>query len=137
MAKRRRYSRKKSKKGIRRRRGARRSKVLRGGAKGKFAHALKRLKTLNCNHQAQAMSLANDKFIRQFCCHVKKLKHAKLPAKTAAGLKRHALKIRKLISAKTSVKAKRKMLSKRGGFLQYVLPPIIGLVASSLFRMRR
>ena len=119
MAKRR-NSRKRTKKGRKRR-----ARLIRGGGKKKFINIIHRLKKLKCKDQAHALSLANDKFIRQFCCHIKRLKHAKLSPKVTAGLKRHAKKIRKLISPKTSVQTKRKMLSQRGGFIPLIIPGLL------------
>ena len=118
-----------------RRKGKRRSKARRKARKGgnaKFAHAIRRLRKLPKQQQVQAMGMANNKFIRQLCTHVKKLKHAKVSAKTAKSLRRHAKQIRKLVHRRTSITQKRKMLTQRGGGLitGLIIPAVASLVGA-------
>ena len=105
----------------------------------KFDQALIRLRKLKRDQQSKAMSFANKSFINQFCNKVKKLRHKKISPKDAKVLRRNSLKLKKLVSKKTSFSKKRKMLSQRGGFLPALLPllaPVIGTIASSIFGRR-
>ena len=90
-----------------------------------FNKVIRGLQKLKPQDRHKAMSAANGKFINQFCSRVRRLRCAKLPAQKAKILKRHSKKIRKLINKKTSLKAKRKMLSQRGGFLGAILAGLI------------
>ena len=98
-----------------------------------FSSALCQLKRLKGNQQRQAMSMANDSFIRQFCSRVKKLKHAKLSPKLERKLRRHRKKLRMLASTKTSISKKRKSLSQRGGLFPLLLAalPALGSIAGA------
>ena len=95
-------------------------------SRSNFSNALCQLKRLKGNQQRQAMSMANDTFIRQFCSSVKKLKYAKLPPKLESKLRRYRKKLRMLTNSKTSLSKKRKTLSQRGG------GPFLSLLAASL-----
>ena len=100
-----------------------------GKRTGAFRRALQRLKRLKHNHQCQAIGMANDAFIRQMCTHVKKLRYSrKVNAKSAQRLKRHRGKLRQLVSARTSIAKKRKILGQRGGFLPALIPLLISTV---------
>ena len=112
------------KKAVRRRRGKTSSKS--------FVTALRRLSSLRPSQRIQAVKLANDKFIRQFCNGVKKLRHRPVPPRTLKQLRRQSTKLRKLVSAKTSIKAKRNMLTQRGGFLPMLIAPLISALAGSI-----
>ena len=86
-------------------------------------------------NQLKALQSANDKFIRQFCGQVKRLKYAKVSPSLRKRLQKQRKKIHKLISSKTSMKSKRKMLSgQKGGFLPLLLAalPALGSIAGGL-----
>ena len=97
-----------------------------------FNTAVCRLRKMKGHECRQAISMANNKFIRQFCSEVKKLRSRKLPTKTSKKLKSEAKSIRKLLHKKTSVNAKRKMLSQRGGFLTVLLAALAPVLGSAL-----
>lgn len=100
-----------------------------GKRTGAFRRALHRLKRLKQNHQCQAIGMANDAFIRQMCTHVKKLRYnKKVNSKSAQRLKRHRGKLRQLVSPRTTLAKKRKILGQRGGFLPALLPLLISTV---------
>lgn len=80
-----------------------------------FSRALIRLKKLRAPQQRQAMSMANNAFIRQFVNHVKKLKHKKLPLRTAKTFRKHRKQIRRLVNPRTSMLKRRALLTQRGG----------------------
>ena len=115
-----------------RRKTSRRSRSRR--KKGSFIQSLLRLKKLKSQDRSQAISMANDRFIRQLCHHVKKLKSAKLSPKAKKSLQKHRKSLRSLISNRTSMSKRRKILSQRGGgilsgilsTLKYV--PLVGSV---------
>ena len=110
-----------------------RVKGRRGKANSKsFATTLRNLSSLPPSQRVQAMKSANDKFIRQFCNSVKKLRHHPVSPHTSKQLRRQSKKLRKLVSAKTSISTKRRMLSQRGGFLPMLLAPIISALAGTL-----
>ena len=102
----------------------------------KFAQAIQRLKKLKASERHQAMSMANDAFIRQFCNQLSQLKHAKLSGKKKKALKKYRKQLRKLVNVRTSTSKRRKILSQRGSgallktLLKYI--PIIGPFASLL-----
>ena len=101
----------------------------------KFSVTLKRLKSLKAPQRRQAIEIANDKFIRHFLTHVKKLKRATgLRQSLRTKLKRHTKALRKLTNKRTSLKSKRKMLAQRGGFLPLLLAalPAIGSIAGGI-----
>ena len=102
------------------------------GSSKTFVTTLRRLSSLQPSQRVQAMKSANDKFIRQFCNSVKKLRHQPVSSKTLKQLRRQSLKLRKLVSAKTSINTKRRMLSQRGGFLPMLLAPIISALAGTI-----
>ena len=102
-----------------------------------FVNALRRLSKLRPTQRVEAMKLANNKFIQQFCSNVKKLRHAGVSSAHQKRMRRQSKNIRKLISAKTSYNMKRKMLTQRGGFLlPLLLPPLlsagVGAITSAL-----
>ena len=103
-----------------------------------FHRALHRLKKLKPAHQSQAIGMANNAFIRQMCAHVKKLRYnKKVTPKSAQRLKRHRTKLRQLVSARTSIDKKRKLLSQRGGFLPALLPLLISTVGPLVGRIAK
>ena len=89
--------------------------------------AIFRLRRLNRSQQIKALSASNNAFLRSLCANVKKLKKAELPAKVSRRLRRNAKTIRKLISGKTSMKSRRKMLSQRGGIAPLLLAALPAL----------
>ena len=121
---------KRSRRGIKRRnrKGAKKS------CKSQFSIALRRLKKLKSHQRHQAMSIANDGFIRQFCSKVRKLKHAKIPTKSRKALQKHKKKLQKLLRKQTTVSQQRAMLSQRGGakvnFLDVVVAALPFLAAA-------
>jgi hypothetical protein len=54
--------------------------------------------------------------------------------KTKLGLKKYKKSMRKLICPQLSLKAKRKVVQQSGGFLNILLPTIIGGVLSHIFQ---
>ena len=107
------------------------SRRKRNASLSNFSRALLRLKKMNANRQHEAMSMANAAFIRQFCKQLKKLKYAKLPAKSKKILRKHRKEVKKLLSARTGLSKRRKMLTQSGGgFLKALLSsiPIVGTV---------
>ena len=88
----------------------------------KFSTIIKRLQKLKPSQRQQAIEIANDKFIRDFAAHVKKLRTAKsLKPGLQKKLKKHCVALRKLTNKKTTIKMKRKLLSQRGGLLPLAL----------------
>ena len=96
----------------------------------KFAKTIHQLKKLPQRNRLQALQLANDSFIREFCNHVKRLKHKSLTPKQLKFIRAHKAKLRKLVNTRTSVQAKRRLLSQKGGFLG--LLPLVASVAAPL-----
>ena len=78
------------------------------------------------------MKLANNQFIRKFCTHIKKLRHAKLNKSQRKVLQANKATLRKLANGKVSLKSKRKMLSQRGGFLPALIPLIASVAAPAI-----
>lgn len=112
-----------------RRVGKKRSVKRRGGKRrgngASFSNAMRKLSSLRPPQRVQAMKLANDKFVRQFCQKVKGLQRARLSPSVQKQLRRKSKHLRKLVSPKTSVRTKRGMLTQRGGFLSALIPIII------------
>ena len=112
-----------------RRKTHRKKSSRRGKSSSNFSHAIKRLKKLRAKEQHEAIGMANNKFIRQLCKEVKKLKHAKLSPKGAKALRKHRKQLRQLLNSRTGMSKRRRILSQRGGgilktILRYV--PIVG-----------
>ena len=93
-----------------------------------FANAVRKLSRLRAPQRVQAMKLANNNFVRQFCQNVNQLRHARLPPHVEKKLQQSSTKLRKLVSRKTSLKSKRDMLAQRGGFLGFLLPILLKTV---------
>lgn len=103
------------------------------GAGNRFKAAISKIRKLSPHLQVQAMKVANAKFIRCLCSAVKKLKKKRLSPKVTAGFQRNAKKIRTLVSPKTSLTAKRNMLTSRsGGFLPLLLAGLGGSLISNI-----
>lgn len=90
-----------------------------------FHQSLLRLKKLKARDRSQAISMANDRFIRQLSQHVKKLKYAKLSTKARKSLQKHRKSLRSLSNNRTSMSKRRKILSQHGG-------SILGSILSSV-----
>ena len=86
-------------------------------------------------HKCQAMRMANDNFIRKFCTHVKKLRHARVHPSQVKVLSANRAALRKLANGKVSLASKRKMLSQRGGFVSALIPLIASIAAPSIKTM--
>ena len=99
-----------------------------------FNKVIRGIQKLKPRDRCKALSMANGKFINQFCNRVRRLRSAKLPSRKAKHLRRHSKQIRKLINKKTSLKAKRKMLSQRGGFLGAILGALVPTLLGGLIR---
>ena len=113
-----------------------------GGRLAKFRSVIKQLKHLKPPQRVKAMKVANNKFIKHMCGEVRRLQYKPLPTPIQNRMKQNARKIRKLINRKTSMLAKRRMLTQRGGFLPLLLGalaapivgPLVGRVARNLLR---
>ena len=97
-----------------------------------FSKAIRGLQKLKPKDRRKAMTVAKNKFIKQFCSRIRRLRNAKLPSKKATHLRRHSKQIRKLINKKTSLKIKRRMLSQRGGFFGAILGALLPAVLGSM-----
>ena len=98
-------------------------------ATSKFNYALRRLKTLKAPQQRQALSMANNAFLRHFVNHIKKLKRVKLPLRASKAFRKHRKTVRKLVNSRTSMSKRRTILSQKGkgsifDFIKSI--PIIG-----------
>ena len=125
-----------AKRKVKRRTSSKRRGVRRRQKKSsKFNVTLQRLRKLKASQRRQAMTIANNKFIRDFTSAVKKLRrtNALRPA-LRKKLKRHSKLLRKLTNKRTSLKVQRKVLSQRGGFLPLLLAalPAIGSIAGGI-----
>ena len=108
-----------------------RKKTRRTNKRSNFAHALQRLKSLKGNEQQQAMNMANNNFIRQFCSYLKKLKRMKLTRKKKQALQKHKKQLRQLVNARTPISKRRHILTQSGGgILRSILSsiPVVGTV---------
>lgn len=106
--------------------------MARKRGKSHFANAFLRLKKLSKRRQVQAIKMANGKFIRSLCLHVKKLKHVKLPAKTVSSFRRHRKHLRSLTNSRVSIKKKRQILTQHGGFVGTLLASLASTVLSEI-----
>ena len=101
--------------------------------------ALQKLKRMRPNHQREAIKLSNDTFIRALCSDIKKLRNKPIPPSLKARLKKQRKHLQKFVRKNTSITAKRKMLSQRGGFLPLViaaLPAIGAMIGNAISRAR-
>ena len=101
----------------------------------KFFNALQRLKKLNAKDQHEAISMANNTFIRQFCKQLKKLKHAKITPTGKKALRKHKTRLRQLLKPNIGFSKRRRILTQGGGgFLKTILRfiPFIGPFANLL-----
>ena len=79
-----------------------------------LSKALQRLTKLSPANQHEAIRMSNNKFIRQFCAQVKKLKHTKLSPQGKKIVRRHKRTLRTLTSPHTSMSKRRRILSQAG-----------------------
>ena len=114
-------------------------KKKRGGRRkssaSSFRVVLKKVRKLRPSQRAQAMKIANNKFINDLSRQVKKLQYARVSPKMQKRLKRQSKKLRKFTNRKTGILAKRRMLtSQRGGFLPLLLAalPALGSIAGGI-----
>lgn len=116
---------------IRRKTKAKRSKQRHNRSSSNFSNAIRKLKKLKANDQREAIKMANDTFIRQFCQEIKLLKRAKLSPKKRKALKKHKKQLQRLVNARTSASKQRHILTQKGGgILKSILSsiPIVGSV---------
>lgn len=134
MAKRKRVSRKQGRKGTKKRTTNRRRSVPR--KKVRFNKALSILKSMKKSDRCKAIASSNNKFIRDFCTAVKKLRSKKVSPKLRKRLAPYKGQLRKLANPKVSIGSKRKVLTQRGGvilpLLAPLLAPLIGPVVRSV-----
>ena len=100
------------------------------GHKSDFTQAMIKLSKLRPNQRIAAVKMANNKFVRQFCNSVNNLRKTKLPIHVVNKLHNKSASLRKLVSKKTGIKAKKDVLTQRGGFLGFLLPILIKSVLS-------
>ena len=109
-------------------------RVKKSGKLSKFNRVMKRLKQMNSNQQRQALTMANDAFIRQLSNQVKKLRHINLNAPLRTRVQSQKKKLQKLVLPKTSIRTKCKKLTQRGVFLPLLVPPLrdVGAMARNI-----
>lgn len=101
----------------------------------KFSKAIQSLRRMKPNQRHTAIRHANDKFIRDLVCHVRKLRHKKLTGKALNVVRQHSGKLRLISNPKVSLKRKRAVLSQKGGILPLLLPlmgPLVGAAAGPI-----
>ena len=100
--------------------------------KKKFADAIKRLKRMKTSNQRAAALGASNEFIRDVSAFMSKLRKQPDLVKGSHRnvLKRHSLKLRKLIHAKTPLEKKRMILSQTGGILPALIPIIVAIIGA-------
>lgn len=98
----------------------------------KFSKAILSLRKMKPNDRYDAIRHANDRFIRDFCSKLGKLKRKKLTEEERQFVKKHKSKLKALCNRRNSIKKKRQMLTQKGGFLLPILAP---LVAKALFKL--
>lgn len=104
-------------------------------SRSNFATALRRLKSLKSSKRQQAISMANNSFIRQFCKELKKLRNKKLTPKKKRSLQKYTKQLRQLVNAKTPISKRRHILSQKGGgILKAILSsiPVVGNVLNAI-----
>ena len=100
--------------------------------KGKFKDAISRLKRMNPINQRNAALASSDEFIRDISGLFSKVRGRPdlLKAQHRNVLKRHRLKLKKLVHAKTPVSTKRLILAQKGGILPLLVPIITALIGA-------
>ena len=101
--------------------------------KQKFYAAIKKLHRLKANQQRSAISGASKEFIDDISKTLSRLKTVPqiVSAKHKKVLRRHRLKLRRLVHAKTPVSTKRRMLMQKGGFISILIPIISAVIAAA------
>ena len=129
----RKYGRKKRGKGRRKRRSGGKKRLTRKiHVKKQFKQALARLRRMTPVKQREAVWGASNVFVNDVVNFMKKIRHKGHLVKPSHRkiLKRHRLKLRKLVHPKTSMHRKRMILSQKGGFLSILLPIIVALIGA-------
>ena len=123
-----------TKRNIRRKRTVKRRRGK--GNTQSFVTTLRRLLSLRPSQRIQAMKLANDKFIQQFCNSIKKLRHTPVSPRVQRQLQQQSRNLRKLVSTKTNISTKRKMLCQRGSgaFKRGLIGALAGAITGALGR---
>ena len=104
--------------------------------KRKFYEAIKKLHRLKGNQQRAVVSGASNDFINDISKTLNRLKATPnlVSSKHRQGIKRRRNKFRRLAQAKTPIKAKRRILTQKGGSFLPFLVPLLGTIISSAFR---
>jgi hypothetical protein len=95
--------------------------------------ALKQVKRLSSNDKKKFLKSCNKDFIHGLCECIRNMINGRVPLKPCQlkCLSRHKQTLRKLALKKTSIIQRKKLLQK-GGFLQYLLDPLISGLGSLL-----
>lgn len=103
--------------------------------KKKFSAAINKLRRLKCNQQRTAVSGASNEFINDISKTLRRLKTTPnlVSSKHKRSIRKHKSKFKRLAQAKTTLKAKRRILTQKGGFLPFLIP-LLGTVIGSIFR---
>ena len=99
-----------------------------------FVNALKKLVNLHPSQRVQAMKVANDSFIRQFCQKVNLLRSKRLTPTAQKRVRAHSKSLRSLVAKNVSIGTKRKNLTQRGGFLFTLVAPLLGILGKMAVR---
>lgn len=98
----------------------------RAGKHRKFANAILQLSNLPSNRdRCETVRHSNDRFIKDFCSEIKRLKFRKLTKHQLQTVKRYKPKLKQLISPRISIKQKRKTLTQKGGFIGAILGSLV------------
>ena len=108
----------------------RRRKQSAKGKNSKFSKAISSLRKMRPNDRYNAIRHANDRFIRDLCSKIGKLKRKKLTEEERKFVKKHKSKLKVLCNRGNSIKKKRRMLSQKGGFL----PDIGNLIGKAVMK---
>ena len=111
---------------------ARRNKNQGIKVKGKFKNAISRLRRMKPVNQRNAALASSNEFIRDISSLLSRVRGRPdlLKANHRNVLKRHRLKLKKLVHAKTPITAKRLILSQTGGILPLLVPIITALIGA-------
>ena len=95
---------------------------------------LKRFSRLNKRNQRKYIKTCSNEFVKCVCECAKNVikRNVQLKPGQLKKLKRHKRALRELALKRTALKKKRQILQ-RGGFLNILLPPLIGYLASKIF----
>ena len=98
----------------------------------KFSKAIMALRKMKSSDRYNAIRFANDKFIRDLCSKINKVRRMKLSPQQQAIVKKYRSKLKVLCNRRTSIKKKRQTLSQKGGILPLVLPLIKPLIVPAI-----